>query len=158
VALVHLVLGVCHTQENDRRVFDFPAPACIPFVVLCCGALTAELGRRYRGLHRKLSSRIPWVVFSVFSVGLVQCSRRACPPHRKLWFVSTDDQRLRLGQVSVRFVGIVCLCWQRFGSVPRSLLFFRHGSCERCSLFLEVLALVVAMLSQELKHRLWHLP
>lgn len=101
--------GACHIQVSDRRVFDFPAPACIPFVVLCCGALTAEFGRRYRGLHRKLSSSLPWVVFCVSSVGLVQCSRWACPPHRKLWIVLTDDQPLRLGQVLVQFVGIGCL-------------------------------------------------
>ena len=145
VALVHLVLGACYIQVNDPRVFDFPAPACIFFVVLCCGPLTADLGRRYHELLRKLCSCLPWVVLCVSSVGLVQCSLRACPPHRKLWLVSTDDQRLRLGQASVRFVGIGCL--GRFGSAP-SLLFFRQGYCERCSLLLEVLALAVAMLSQ----------
>ncbi len=58
----------------------------------------------------------------------------------------TDDQRLRLGQASVRFVGIGCL--GRFGAVPCSLLFSRQGYCERCPLLLEVLALAVAMLSR----------
>ena len=72
MALVHLISRACRIQEQDRRVFDFLSLACIPFVVLCCKALTVELGRQYPGLRQKLSLCMSWVVFSLSFVGLVQ--------------------------------------------------------------------------------------
>ena len=52
VVLLYPVSGACHIRVNGRRVFDFSAPLCIPWVVF--GMSLLGLARYCRRARREL--------------------------------------------------------------------------------------------------------